>query len=158
MRSALLLICALVDVLLLSGCASSSPVEPEVPFRMLGAAQLPGVPASAPSVRPIRTRAAWDEYVQASGLRARSGDPGDPLPTIDFSAEMAIAIELGARPMAGFGIDVQRVSRRGPDLIVHVVEVPPCLGAAVITSPVAAVAVPRTAGAVSATWEKTNCR
>jgi hypothetical protein len=151
MRSNIL---GLTVLLVIAACGANNPVQPDVPFRVIGVADLPGIPVLSPSVTAIRSSGEWEAFVQQSGLRAPSWNPDDPLPEINFSSEMAIVVRLGTRPTTGFRIDVQRVTRDGSELVVHVTEMPPCGGATVITYPVAGIAVPREAGGISAVWAK----
>jgi hypothetical protein len=68
--------------------------------------------------------------------------PRPPLPTVDFSRHMLIAVATGARSTGGFGIAVKSVATRGDRLEVRVVETCPPPGAMVImalTQPVAVV-------------------
>jgi hypothetical protein len=151
MRSNIL---GLAVLLVVAACGANNPIQPDVPFRVIGVADLPGMPVLSPSVTAIRSSGEWEAFVQQSGLRAPSGNPADPLPVINFSSEMAIIIQLGTRPTTGFRIDVQRVAREGSELVVHVTEMPPCVGATVITYPLAVIAVPRATGGISAVWAK----
>jgi hypothetical protein len=88
-------------------------------------------------------------------------DPEDPIPSIDFSSEMALALLLGQRPTTGYQIRIARMTQRGSDtLVVAAVEIVPCVGATVITYPLTAFAVPRSDGRVTVEWsrEGPNCQ
>lgn len=74
-----------------------------------------------------------------------------PLPKVDFSTRTVVAVFLGSRPSAGYGVEVTRTRRTGKTLVVEWREVPPgrdSLVAQVITSPAILVSIPRFDGEI----------
>jgi hypothetical protein len=93
----------------------------------------------------VRTDAEW------SALWKAHGDAG-ALPSIDFSREMVVAVFLGSRPTAGYGIEVVRAVAAPAAMIVEYVETTPprdLLTAQVITAPYHLAAVPKYDGEVT---------
>jgi hypothetical protein len=81
----------------------------------------------------------------------RKHAPNQPMPSVDFSKQMVLAVFLGSRPSGGFNILITGVQSSGKDLVVQWVEARPAPGTAatmVITSPAHLVTVPRSDGAV----------
>jgi len=67
-------------------------------------------------------------------------------PAVDFSRDVVVAVFMGTRPTAGFGIEIVRVREEGNSLVVSYKETRPAPGlltAQVLTSPYHIVAVPR---------------
>ncbi len=91
-----------------------------------------------------RTPADW----QALWARHESGKP---LPPVDFSSEMVVAVALGSRPSSGYGIEIVAAERDGDDLVVRYRATTPARGtvaAAIVTTPYHFVRVPRVEGTV----------
>jgi hypothetical protein len=133
----------------------ASPTAPDISFRLIGHGGL------ATEMRPressvvvIRDSALWSDFIQRSGFLAPSGHPEDPIPSISFSSEMAIAILLGSRPTNGYGIRVDRIAQRGAMLIVSATEVVSCGVLPVVTYPLTAIAVPRTDRSIAVEWSR----
>jgi hypothetical protein len=92
----------------------------------------------------IRTDAEWQRLW-------RDHAPGRPAPAVDFTKQMVLAVFLGSRPSAGYGVQITDVQSAGSDLIVRWLETRPAAGtssATVMTAPSHLVAVPRRDGAV----------
>jgi hypothetical protein len=81
----------------------------------------------------------------------RLHSPDKPQPKVDFTREMVVAVFLGTRPTAGFGVDIVGTRSEGGALVVEYRETRPARGlvtAQVITSAYHIVAVPRAIGDV----------
>lgn len=92
----------------------------------------------------VRTAAEWTALWRAHA-------PDRPKPAIDFSREMVVAVFMGSRPTAGFGIELAGVHQDGAGLVVDVRETVPgadAIAAQVITMPYAIAALPARAGEV----------
>ena len=80
----------------------------------------------------VRTAAAWGQLWQANG-------PQNPRPAVDFDQSLVVGVFLGARPTAGYSVEIVRVRRLGRTaIVVDYVEHRPAAGrflAQVITSP-----------------------
>ena len=67
-------------------------------------------------------------------------------PNVDFSREIVVAVFMGTRPTAGFGIEIFRVRQEGVALVISYRETrpsPDSVTAQILTSPFHIVAVPR---------------
>jgi hypothetical protein len=152
----------LISVCFLMPACGASPTAPDISFRLIGHGGIPAdLRPGEPSGVVIRDSGAWSDFVRRSGLRAPSFDPDDPISSIDFSSEMALALLLGQRPTTGYQVRIARMTQRGSDtLVVAAVEIAPCVGATVITYPLTAFAVPRRDGRVTVEWsrEGPNCQ
>lgn len=76
---------------------------------------------------------------------------GKPLPKVDFSTRTVVAVFLGSRPSAGYGVEITRTRLDGKTLIVEWREIAPgrdSLVAQVITSPAVLAAIPRFDGEI----------
>lgn len=92
----------------------------------------------------VRTAAEWTALWRVHA-------PDRPKPAIDFSREMVVAVFMGSRPTAGFGIALAGVRQEGAGLVVEVRETVPgadAMTAQVITMPYAIAALPARAGEV----------
>jgi hypothetical protein len=143
---------ALCGCLALSACGRS-PAAPDTPFTLIGLGGL-ATSLTAPEVLVISDAREWSDFVRRSGLRAPSGRPEDPLPPIDFSSQMAVAVALGQRPSTAYALEIDRVEQSGSGLIVHGTEVIRCVGLTVLTYPLTAIAVPKTGSRVRLALEK----
>jgi hypothetical protein len=91
----------------------------------------------------VRDQAAW---VRLWAQIHEGVAPLPPLPPVDFSRDMLIAVATGTRPSGGFDITIRSVARRGASLDVVVVETCPARGDRVslgLTDPVEVVRVER---------------
>jgi hypothetical protein len=90
------------------------------------------------------TEVDWEALWTAHAGRA-------PLPEVDFSTEMVVAVFLGTRPTGGFGVEIIGAHTENGALVVEYVERRPGRGgfvAQVLTTPFHIVKVPRHEGAV----------
>jgi hypothetical protein len=92
----------------------------------------------------VHTEDEWEQlWREHAGAR--------PRPPVDFSQEMVLAVFLGTRPTAGWGVEIASVAREGQTTVARYRETRPAPGtmaAQVVTSPYAIVAVPKTEGPV----------
>jgi hypothetical protein len=99
--------------------------------------------------RPGRARrAAWEHAWRENHRRVL---PVPPLPEVDFEREMVLAISIGPRPTAGYGVRIRSAHVQDGKLRVEAVETRPAAGAilpTVVTHPYAFVRVPRFEGDV----------
>ena len=80
-----------------------------------------------------------------------------PLPRVDFSKDMVVAVFMGTRTTAGYGVQIVGTVERNGGLVVQYVETQPvgrAVTAQVITMPYHFAAIARSAGTV--TFEKVN--
>jgi hypothetical protein len=86
-----------------------------------------------------RTASEWSAlWMQHAGGRA--------LPGVDFSKEVVVAVFLGTRSSAGYGVEIVRAREEGPVLVVSYKETRPApdsVTAQILTSPYHIVAIPR---------------
>lgn len=145
---------------LLSACGHS-PVAPDLSFRVIGQSVFPAIDLrrSEPALVVIRDSGAWADFIERSELRAPSGKPEDPIPSIDFSSEMSIVLLLGARPTSGYAIRIDETRQRGSTLVVSATEVVSCLTVLqVVTHPLTAIAVIRSSRSVTVEWSRETCQ
>jgi hypothetical protein len=87
----------------------------------------------------VQSDAEWNTlWSQHAGARVR--------PAVDFNKEMVLAVFLGARPTAGFSVEIVGAREEGGALVVSYRESRPPSGsvtAQVLTSPYHLVAVPK---------------
>lgn len=79
----------------------------------------------------------------------RGHDFDGPVPPVDFSKEMVVAVFLGSQPTAGHAVQVTDVEARAEEVRIRYRVTRPAAGdltAQVLTFPYHIVAVPRTAG------------
>jgi hypothetical protein len=91
-----------------------------------------------------RTDAEWSALWKAH-------DPNRPAPKVDFTKEMVVAVFLGSRPTAGFGVEIVGAEVRNGALVVRYREARPAadaITAQILTSPYHIVAVQQYAGDV----------
>ena len=92
----------------------------------------------------LRSRAEWDALWKAhAGLQ--------PIPAVDFSQEVVVAVFLGARRSGGFGAEILGTRREAAALVIEYRERVPAAGDIVtqaITSPFHIVRVPRFDGSI----------
>jgi len=134
LTAALLVACA-------AGTSRGSQAMTEHPFETILAAANSGISERRREV--IRDEASWARLWAEihTGLT-----PAPPLPAVDFTRQMLIAVALGTRPSGGFAVKVRSIATRGDRLEVSVAESCPGAGAMVtmsLTSPVEVVRLPR---------------
>lgn len=131
---------------LIAACAAAGPSDgsaAEHSFEAILATTHSGVAERRREV--VRDEASWARLW--SEIHA-GFTPAPPLPAVDFSRHMLIAVALGTRPSGGFGIEVRSVATRGESLEIAVAESCPAAGAMVtlsLTQPVEVVRAPRLA-------------
>jgi hypothetical protein len=114
----------------------------EIPTTTLAGDQMSAIDSPRQSV--VKTAAEFETL-----WRAHS--PGRPVPTVDFSRNMVLAVFLGSRPSSGFDVQITNVRRDGELLLVTWAERRPGrdqMAAQVMTAPAHLVTVPRFEGAV----------
>ena len=127
------------------GGAAEKPVEHR--FETILAAAHSGLAERRREV--IRDEASW---AQLWADIHTSVTPTPPLPAVDFTRDMLIAVATGTRPSGGFGVEVRSVAIRGERVEVGVFERCPAPGAMVsmaLTRPVEVVRVARLTQAVT---------
>jgi hypothetical protein len=75
-----------------------------------------------------------------------------PLPKVDFATRRVLAIFLGSRPTAGFGIEIVGTKTESGNVVVEWAEMPPKPGsllAQVLTSPALFVSIEKAPGTVT---------
>jgi len=93
----------------------------------------------------IRDREAWLSLWRAHGSSR-------PLPAVDFSREMVVAVFLGSRPTAGYAVEIVGYRQAGDAIVVQYRETAPApdaITAQVIVSPYDVVAIPKRTGNVT---------
>ena len=73
------------------------------------------------------------------------------MPAVDFSREMVVAVFLGSRPTAGYGVEIVRAVGNSGTLVVEYVETAPsrdAITAQVLTAPYHLAAIPKHDGEV----------
>ena len=91
-----------------------------------------------------RTETEWSALWKAH-------DPNRPMPKVDVSKEMVVAVFLGSRPTAGFAVEIASAEVRNGALVVRYRETKPAPGtitAQILTSPYHIAAVPKHDGDV----------
>ena len=97
-----------------------------------------------PRQSTARTAAEW-----ATLWRQHAGD--QPAPRVDFAVNTVLAVFLGARPSAGYAVEITGIRAEGTGLVVLWSERRPqgdLVTAQVLTSPAHIVAVPKVAGTI----------
>src|SRR5262249_62379029 len=103
--------------------------------------------AAGALVRPTKTSVPAQTAGPALGprhMRAKSAPP--PLPSVDFSRDMVVALFMGERPTGGYAIEVTRIERTAQGLSVHYRTSRPAPSATqmqALTQPFPLVTVPR---------------
>jgi hypothetical protein len=127
---------ALLAFVLAIGVMQASGVE------IIAKDGMSGVDAAGTAV--ASTPASWEKL-----WRSYASDR--PLPQVDFTRRRVVAIFLGSRPTAGFGIEIVGVKTEGDTTTVEWTEVRPEQGlllAQVMTSPALIASIPTTAANV----------
>ena len=96
-----------------------------------------------------RQAVARDNAEWAALWRAHAGDSAPP--TVDFNTRTVVAVFLGSRPSAGFGVEITGTRQDNGALIVQWQERRPSrddIAAQVITSPAVIASVPKHAGEI----------
>jgi protease stability complex PrcB-like protein len=132
-----------------------------MPLVLMVVMQAVGVPPTTPpAVRSIeRGQTSWVDSPRQVAARTpeewaalwRSHAPDRPLPAVDFSKDMVVAIFLGSRPSAGYSVEITGVKKANGAVVVQYHEAKPradAVTAQVITAPYHLVVIPRPAGDV----------
>lgn len=93
----------------------------------------------------VKTDADWSKLWRAHNAAA-------PVPKVDFSKRMVLAVFLGTRPSAGYSVEITGTKADGKTLLVAWREFPPKpgnLSAQVLTSPAHLVTIPAFDGEVT---------
>jgi hypothetical protein len=117
-----------------TGGSSGGAAPAEIPFETV-------LDEASSGLHEARREAVRDEEAWARlwADTHESVTPQPPLPPVDFSRDMLIAVATGTRPTGGFDIKIRGVALRGERLEVVVHETCPAPGAAVtlaLTQPV----------------------
>jgi hypothetical protein len=116
--------------------------------------------ALAPAMKTIeRGQTSWIDSPRQAVARTveewtrlyRAHNPDKPPPAVDFSKDMVLAVFLGSRSTAGYGVDIIGMKDVNGALVVQYRQTQPPPGAItaqVITTPYQMVAVPARAGDV----------
>jgi hypothetical protein len=140
-----------MTIALLAACGGSASGPGEQPSGIVLQPPELSSPNSAftePTRLVVRNEEAW-----AEAWAAIHGPVSElpPRPVVDFTQEMILVAALGPRASGGYTVTFSAVTAAGDGLRATVQESAPgsgCVSAAVITSPVVAVRVPRVEGAV----------
>jgi hypothetical protein len=131
-----------------------------IPLVFAIAMQAAGVPPTTPALRTIEHgQISWVDSPRQVVARTpqewaalwRSHAPDRPLPAIDFSKDMVVAIFLGSRPSAGYAVDITGVKDANGAVVVQYHETQPpstVVTAQVITDPYHMVVIGKRAGDV----------
>ena len=98
----------------------------------------------APRQAAVRSAAEWSALW-------KTHDPAAPLPAVDFSREMIVAVFLGSRPTAGYAVEIVRAVGNSASLVVEYVETAPSgdtITAQILTAPYHLAAIPKHDGEV----------
>lgn len=124
--------------------------------------------AQTPAIRTIeRGTQSFQETATAGQARTlaewqalwKTHAPERPLPAVDFAKEMVVAVFMGTRPTAGYGIEVVGTVTRNGGVVVQYAETEPAgraVTAQVITMPYHFAAIARPTGAGPVTFEKVS--
>jgi len=128
----------LFPLILVSAMQTAAPVVQVVSRDMMSQIE---EPTQVVARNPVEWAALWRDH---------AGDK--PVPTVDFTSRMVVAIFLGTRSSAGYSVDVTRIRPADGSLIVEWQERRPAKGevsAQVMTSPAAIVTVPKFDGKIT---------
>ncbi len=92
----------------------------------------------------IRTPAEWTALWKAHA-------PDRPRPAVDFEHSTIVGVFAGSRPTGGHAVEITRIDREGPTLVVHYRERKPApsdIVTQMITTPYHLVSIPRFEGPV----------
>ena len=119
-----------------------APAATNVPMTTINSDRMSGIDTPQQSI--VRTLGEFETLWKRHA-------PSRPMPTVDFGKDMVLAIFLGSRPSAGFGVQITGVRSSGKDIVVEWAEIRPAPGTAaatVMTSPAHFVTVPQSDSAV----------
>jgi hypothetical protein len=130
------------SLLLAVGCGAgssvdTSPAGASVPYETVLSQAYSGLDEALSEV--VQDQGTWTALWDRIHSRV---EPRPPLPPVDFSRHMLIAVATGARSSGGFGVAVREVAVHEDELVVEVLETCPARGSMVtlaLTQPVAVV-------------------
>lgn len=128
-------------LVVLAGALAGSCLNAQPAFRTLAKGEHSGMTKAIQTV--IRTPEEWQKLWKEHG---GPQVPAPPLPKVDFSREMVIAVYMGQQTSGGYGVEVTGVQAGDKGITVQVKRSQPPPGAivtAVITEPFHLVAVRR---------------
>ncbi len=146
-----------------SRLSGSKPVVREALVRVVAPQQRPATPpAAAPGKVVVNVARGPQSEVTTFGTRIARNDAEfqalwsglpmrRPAPRVSFGSTMIVAVFLGSKPTAGYGVEIVDVKRDGETLIVQYTVREPAAGVAsadVVTTPYAIAGVPQHAGEV----------
>jgi hypothetical protein len=133
----------MISALVFAAWVQGSSPQSLLPLRSIERGQISSI--DEPRQTVARSPQEW-----AALWRAHARDR--PLPDVDFSKEMVVAVFLGSRPTAGFSVEITGMKEASNGtLIVQYREAAPradAVTAQIITAPFHIVAIPRRAGEV----------
>lgn len=98
----------------------------------------------APRQAAVRSATEWSALW-------KTHDPRGPMPAVDFSREMVVAVFSGSRPTGGFGVEIIRAVGNSGTLVVEYVETGPsrdAVASQILTAPYHLAAIPKHDGEV----------
>jgi len=133
--------CVASFVLLLASGTAYAAVGVPVAFATLAKGAVSGVAGPAQIVvrNPVDWASLWARHT-----RFLTAPP--PLPAVDFSADMVVALYLGERPSGGYGVEITRIERTDAGLSIRYRATKPYPGAMqtqALTHPFHMVKLPR---------------
>jgi hypothetical protein len=136
-------------MLVLPGCLEQRVVDPTpLPIERLVP---PGTGNVSGLQDPLRVVVREPAEFESLWKMAWGAEPSRPLPEVDFSTHMVLAVALGGRSTGGYTIQVAEVLPEGDGLEARVVSTAPgknCAVTLALTQPVDFVSVPVRAGTV----------
>src|SRR6266516_6410732 len=107
--------------------ATSGAVAAQTAFRTLAWGTSSGIHDAAQVV--VRKQAGWTDLW---ARHTSNQQPAPPLPDVDFTREMVIAVFLGDKPTGGYGVEITRVDESRKAVFVYVHQTSPAPGDTVI--------------------------
>ncbi len=117
-------------------------IQPAVPFTTLDRGAMSAI--DRPRQVVVRTQGDWETLWKEHA-------PARPVPKVDFTRQMVIAVFAGTRPTAGYDVAIKAIRAEGDGLVVDCVLAEPgkdMMVAQVITAPYDIVATERREGTV----------
>ena len=115
----------------------AAPQEPgaTIPFQTVDMGSHSGIQQEEAQVFKIESQAQWEDFW---ARHTSPTDPAPPLPSVDFAAEMVIAVVDKNQPSAGYSLEITAIQETEGELQVRVLQRLPgrgCIVAPVITQP-----------------------
>ena len=113
----------------------ATPVPGAMEFETIETGQNSGIGGSGPRVVKIDTQAAWEEFWSRHKSLVT---PVPPLPAVDFSREMVIAVVDGQEPSGGYRLEITGMEMTEDGLVVRVSKEKPgerCIVTSAISQP-----------------------